>query len=101
MAAEAERSGSELTGSIDAAAGATQTATFEVCDDTQELRVALSWVEEPGDGLLNDLDLVTACRIGSVMGALKVAVQGPQNHSPTLDEIVNCFQNAFGYSFIS
>ena len=52
-------------------------------------------------GLLNDLDLVTACRIGSVMGALKVAVQGPQNHEPTLDEIVDSFQNAFGYSFIS
>ena len=52
-------------------------------------------------GLLNDLDLVTACRIGSVMGALKVAVQGPQNHEPTMDEIVNCFQTAFGYSFIS
>ena len=52
-------------------------------------------------GLLNDLDLVTSCRIGSVMGALKVAVQGPQNHAPTMDEIVECFQNAFGYSFIS
>jgi len=52
-------------------------------------------------GLLNDLDLVTACRIGSVMGALKVAVQGPQNHAPTLDEIEVCFKNAFGYSFIS
>ena len=52
-------------------------------------------------GLLNDLDLATSCRIGSVMGALKVAVQGPQNHAPTLDEIVDCFQKAYGYSFIS
>ncbi len=52
-------------------------------------------------GLQNDLDLVTSCRIGSVMGALKVAVQGPQNHAPTLDEIVDCFQSAFGYSFIN
>lgn len=51
-------------------------------------------------GLLNNLDLVTACRIGSVMGALKVAVQGPQNHEHTLDEIVDCFKQAFGYSFI-
>ncbi len=31
-------------------------------------------------GLLNNLDLVTSCRIGSVMGAFKIAVQGPQNH---------------------
>ena len=52
-------------------------------------------------GLLNDLDLVTACRIGSVMGALKVAVQGPQNHTPTLEEIVDCFEKAYGYSFIA
>ncbi len=52
-------------------------------------------------GLQNNLDLVTCCRIGSVMGALKVAVQGPQNHEHTLDEIVERFQKAFGYSFIS
>ena len=52
-------------------------------------------------GLQNNLDLITSCRIGSVMGSLKVAVQGPQNHVHTLDEIVERFQNAFGYSFIS
>ena len=52
-------------------------------------------------GLLNNLDLVTSCRIGSVMGAFKIAVQGPQNHAPSLDEIVNCFEKAFGYSFIN
>lgn len=51
-------------------------------------------------GLLNNLDLVTSCRIGSVMGSIKIAVQGPQNHQPTLDEIVDRFKNAFGYSFI-
>ena len=51
-------------------------------------------------GLLNNLDMVTSCRIGSVMGAMKVAVQGPQNHAPTLDEIVDSFQKAYGYSFI-
>ena len=52
-------------------------------------------------GLQNNLDLVTACRIGSVMGALKVAVQGPQNHTPTLDEIVELFKKSFSYSFLS
>jgi len=51
-------------------------------------------------GLENNLDLVTSCRIGSVMGAFKIAVQGPQNHAPTLDEIVDRFRNTFGYSFI-
>ena len=51
-------------------------------------------------GIQNNLDLITSCRIGSVMGALKIAVQGPQNHEHTLDEIVERFQKAFGYSFI-
>ncbi|NNK37088.1 MAG: carbohydrate kinase family protein, partial [Xanthomonadales bacterium] len=50
-------------------------------------------------GLLNDLDLVTCCRIGSVMGAIKVAQQGPQNHNPTFDEIQDRFFDAFGYRF--
>ena len=50
-------------------------------------------------GLLNDLDLVTACRIGSVMGAIKVAVQGCQNHNPTLEEIQERFFKAYGYRF--
>jgi adenosine kinase len=52
-------------------------------------------------GLENNLDLVTGCRIGSLMGALKIAVQGPQTHEPSLDEIVERFKSAFGYSFIS
>ena len=51
--------------------------------------------------LENNLDLVTGCRIGSLMGALKIAVQGPQSHEHALDEIVERFKTAFGYSFIS
>jgi adenosine kinase len=50
-------------------------------------------------GLLNDLDLVTCCRIGSVMGAIKVAQQGPQNHTPTMDEIEQRFFDSYGYRF--
>jgi adenosine kinase len=50
-------------------------------------------------GLLNELDLVTCCRIGSMMGSIKVAHQGPQNHSPTMDEIQKRFMKAFGYHF--
>jgi len=52
-------------------------------------------------GLENNLDLVTGCRIGAVMGALKIAVQGPQTHEQSLDEIEDRFKSAFGYSFIS
>jgi adenosine kinase len=50
-------------------------------------------------GLLNDLDLVTCCRIGSVMGAIKVARQGPQNHKPSFSEIQQRFLDAYGYRF--
>ncbi len=50
-------------------------------------------------GLLNDLDLISSCRIGSVMGSIKVAQQGPQNHNPTFDEIEERFFTAFGYRF--
>jgi len=50
-------------------------------------------------GLLNDLDLVTCCRIGAVMGAIKVAVQGPQNHEPSQDEIGERFFTAYGYRY--
>ena len=50
-------------------------------------------------GLLHDLDLVTCCRIGSVMGAIKVAVQGPQNYTPTRDEIDQRFFETYGYRF--
>jgi adenosine kinase len=50
-------------------------------------------------GLLSDLDLVTCCRIGSVMGAIKVAEQGPQNHKPACDEIQQRFFEAYGYRF--
>jgi adenosine kinase len=50
-------------------------------------------------GLINDLDLITCSRIGSVMGAIKVAQQGPQNHSPAPDEIQTRFFEAFGYHY--
>jgi adenosine kinase len=50
-------------------------------------------------GILSDLDLVTCCRIGSVMGAIKVAQQGPQNHDPSYAEIQQRFVEAYGYRF--
>jgi adenosine kinase len=50
-------------------------------------------------GLLNNLDLVTCSRIGSVMGAIKIAQQGPQNHNPTFNEIEERFFAEYGYRF--
>ena len=50
-------------------------------------------------GILSDFDMVTCCRIGSVMGAIKIEHQGPQNHTPTMDEIQQRFFDAYGYRF--
>jgi adenosine kinase len=50
-------------------------------------------------GFLNDLDLVTTCRIGSVMGAIKIEQQGPQNHAPSTAEIEERFLETYGYRF--
>jgi len=50
-------------------------------------------------GLLNDLDLTTCCRIGSVMGAIKIAQVGPQNHAPTFEDIQQRFFDSYGYRF--
>jgi adenosine kinase len=50
-------------------------------------------------GILSEFDLVTCARIGSVMGAIKVAELGPQNHSPAPGEIEERFFKAYGYRF--
>lgn len=49
--------------------------------------------------LLNDYDLVTGARLGNIMGAIKIASQGPQNHRPDMDEIEDRFFEAYGYRF--
>ncbi len=51
-------------------------------------------------GLTNGFDWETTGRLSSLMGAIKIASQGPQNHAPSLDEIKDRFQKAFGYSFV-
>ncbi len=43
-----------------------QQATFDVCNDMQELRVALAWVEDPGATLINDLHLELEAPNGTV-----------------------------------
>jgi len=49
--------------------------------------------------LLSDSDLVTGARLGCLMGAIKIASQGPQNHRPSMDEIEARFFEAYGYRF--
>ena len=50
-------------------------------------------------GIEKGFDWATAGRLASLMGSLKIAVQGPQNYTPTRDEIAARFQTAFGYAF--
>ncbi len=50
-------------------------------------------------GLTNDLDMQTTGRIASLLGSIKIASSGTQNHSFTLDEFKQKFVKEFGYKF--
>ena len=50
-------------------------------------------------GLMHDLDWETTGRIASLMGALKIAQAGTQNHIFTLQEFADRFKDEYGYSF--
>ncbi len=50
-------------------------------------------------GLMNDLDWDTTGRIASLMGAIKIAHAGTQNHAPSLTEIKAQYSEQFGGSF--
>ncbi|MDY0073686.1 MAG: carbohydrate kinase family protein [Thauera sp.] len=47
-------------------------------------------------GLINDWELDKAARLAAVLGAIKVAYRGGQNHVPTRDEIAARYREAFG-----
>lgn len=48
-------------------------------------------------GLTHGMDWATTGRLSSLMGAIKIASQGGQNHMPSRAEIEDRFQQAFGY----
>jgi adenosine kinase len=50
-------------------------------------------------GIANDLDWPTSGRLASLLGSIKIAHQGAQNHSFTAQEIAERFEAAFGYRF--
>ena len=50
-------------------------------------------------GLTRGMDWMTIGRLASLMGAIKIASQGGQNHAPTLAEIEDHFHKEFGYRF--
>jgi adenosine kinase len=50
-------------------------------------------------GLMNDFDWETVGSIASLMGSIKIAHNGTQNHTFTADEFSERFHAAFGYRF--
>jgi adenosine kinase len=48
-------------------------------------------------GMANGWDWPSAARLGAVMGAIKIAHRGAQNHAPSRSEIDTRFKSAFGY----
>ena len=50
-------------------------------------------------GIENQLDMETTGRLGSLMGALKIACQGPQNHTPNFELIQELYRQAFQSDF--
>ena len=50
-------------------------------------------------GIANDFDWPTTGRLASLLGSIKIAHQGGQNHSFTPAEIATKFEAAFGYRF--
>jgi adenosine kinase len=49
-------------------------------------------------GIARGWDWPSTGRLASVMGAIKIAHRGPQNHKPTRDEIAARYRKAFGSS---
>jgi adenosine kinase len=50
-------------------------------------------------GLTREMDWMTIGRLSSLMGAIKIASQGGQNHAPTLEQIEDRFFKEYGYRF--
>jgi adenosine kinase len=50
-------------------------------------------------GLSKEMDWITIGRLASLMGAIKIASQGGQNHAPSAAEIEERFHQEFGYRF--
>jgi adenosine kinase len=85
----------------------------EIYADGQVIHIPVVPVEKPVDptgcgdafragllyGLENQLDLETTGRLGSLMGAIKIASEGPQNHTPSFTMIQELYRKAFASDF--
>ncbi|MES2322973.1 MAG: carbohydrate kinase family protein [Pseudomonadota bacterium] len=50
-------------------------------------------------GIVNGYDWPTTGRLASLMGSIKIAHQGGQNHVVTADQVADKFEAAFGYRY--
>jgi len=50
-------------------------------------------------GITRGLDWETSGRLGSLMGAIKIAQRGGQNHCPSQEAIAGEFHAQFGYHY--
>lgn len=50
-------------------------------------------------GIANGMDWATTGRLASLLGAIKIAHRGGQNHAPSLNDIKQLFKAEFGYDF--
>ncbi|MDE3022559.1 MAG: carbohydrate kinase family protein [Pseudomonadota bacterium] len=50
-------------------------------------------------GIEQDLDWETTGRLASLMGSIKIASRGGQNHVVSRQEIIDLYNDAFGYTF--
>lgn len=85
----------------------------EIYTDGQVIHIPVVSVEKPVDptgcgdafragllyGIENQLDMETTGRLGSLMGAIKIASQGPQNHAPSFALIQELYRKAFNADF--
>lgn len=47
-------------------------------------------------GLVSGWDVLRSCRLATVMGAIKIAHRGAQNHKPSREDIATRYREAFG-----
>ena len=85
----------------------------EIYTDGQVIHIPVVSVEKPVDptgcgdafragllyGIENQLDMETTGQLGSLMGAIKIASQGPQNHAPSFAMIQELYRKAFNADF--
>jgi len=85
----------------------------QIYTDGQMIPIPAVFVENPIDptgcgdafragllyGIENRLDWETTGKLGSLMGAIKIACEGPQNHQPTIGTLHEMFIKSFGHDF--